>query len=99
MTSLADLLQNEDTVNGTKMLLLEIRKHQKDMPEEVRDDMTFGALLVLFEQGKTRGKKLTRLNRIMSVYAWALGALGMAMVALHGNVPWLTAMLERIFGV
>ena len=98
MTSLAKMLQDEDTINGTKMLLLEIRRHQKDMPEEVRDDMTFGALLVLFEQGKTRGKKLTRLNRLMSFYVWALGALAVAMIALHSNVPWLTAMLERIFG-
>lgn len=98
MLSLKELLKNGDAMNGTKMLLLEIRKHQKDMPAEVRDDLTFGALLVLFEQGTERGKKLTLLNRLMSAYAWALGLLALAVVALHSNVPWLTALLERVFG-
>ena len=99
MLDLKSLLKDEDIMNGTKMLLLEIRKHQKDMPAEVRDDLTFGALLVLFEQGTERGKKLTLLNRLMSAYAWALGLLALAVVALHSNVPWLTALLERVFGV
>lgn len=98
MPILAELLKDKDTVNGTEMLLLEIRKHQKDMPEQVRDDLTFGALLVLFEQGKNRGTKLTKLNRIMSLYAWALGVMAVAMIALHSDIPWLTALLERIFG-
>ena len=99
MLDLRNLLKDEDTMNGTKMLLLEIRKHQKDMPAEVRDDLTFGALLVLFEQGTERGKKLTLLNRLMSAYAWAFGLLALTVVALHSNVPWLTALLERVFGV
>lgn len=98
MLNLKNLLKDGNSMNGTKMLLLEIRKHQKDMPAEVRDDLTFGALLVLFEQGTERGKKLTLLNRLMSAYAWALGVLAIAMIALHSNVPWLTALLERVFG-
>lgn len=98
MPSLKALLENGTTANGTRMLLTEIRKHQKDMPEDIRDDMTFGALLVLYEMGKVRGCKLAKIEKLMILYAGLFVAVAVTMLALHGDIPWLTEMFSRIFG-
>ena len=92
------MLEDKDTANGTRALLTEIRKHQKDMPAEVVDDMTFGALVVLYDMGQSRGRKLKGLGRWAWAQAAALLAVVTAIVALHADVPWLTGLLERIFG-
>ena len=94
-----DLLTDEDATNGTRALLKEIRKHQKDMPAEVVDDMTFGALVVLYDMGTARGRRLRLLERWSLLYGGLLMLIVLGIVSLHSDVPWLTAFFERIFGV
>ena len=92
------LLDSKDTHNGTRALLEEIRIHQKDMPAEVVDDVTFGALVVLYDMGQTRGKRLKNLEKCSVVYSLMLFGIGVIMFALHADVPRLSGLLEQIFG-
>jgi hypothetical protein len=95
---LADILDNGESRNGTRALLTEIRKHQKDMPPECRDDMTFGALVVLHDLGVGRGKQISR-NTILGVLnGLAAFLLFLIMISLHGDVPWLSNLAVTIFG-
>ena len=93
-----DLLDAGEADNGTRALLTEIRKHQKDMPLEVRDDMTFGALVVLYDLGKARAKRLHRVEKWLLFYGPILMFLFGLDIALHSEVPWLLAILDRILG-
>jgi hypothetical protein len=92
-------LDNGEAKNGTRRLLEEIRSHQKDMPQDCRDDLTFGALVVLYDMGKVRAKRLVRLERWSLVYGGLLFLVGFVIVALHSDVPWLTTFFNRIFGI
>ncbi len=98
MPNLLDLLSYGEADNGTRALLEEIRKHQKDMPPEVQNDTTFGALVVLYDLGKARAKRLRGLEKWSMVYGCLLLVLGLVMASLHTEVPWLTGLLERLFG-
>jgi thiosulfate reductase cytochrome b subunit len=98
MPNLFNLLSLEDAHNGTRALLEEIRKHQPDMPPEMQNDSTFGALVVLYDLGKARAKRLQRLEKWSMVYGGLLLVTGLAITALHSEVPWLTGLLERLFG-
>ena len=95
--SIFSLLVNKNTTNGTRALLQEIRKHQADMPAEVRDDVTFGALVVLYDMGIERGKRLGVLERWSLVYGGLLVLVGLTITALHSNVPWLSGLLDALF--
>jgi hypothetical protein len=95
---LADILDNHESRNGTRALLTEIRKHQKDMPLECRDDMNFGALVVLYDLGVHRGKRISR-NTVLGVLnGLAAFLLFLIMISLHGDVPWLSNLAAAIFG-
>lgn len=98
MPNLLDLLGSNEVHNGTRALLEEIRKHQPDMPPEMQNDSTFGALVVLYDLGKARAKRLQRLEKWSMVYGGLLLVVVAAMAALHTEVPWLTGLLERLFG-
>jgi hypothetical protein len=95
---LFDLLDTNDADNGTRALLEEIRKHQQDMPPEVKDDIIFGALVVIYDMGKARAKRLQRLENWSMLYGAFLVGVVMTIVALHAEVPWLSGLLERLFG-
>ncbi len=95
--SIFSLLQNKDAGNGTRALLQEIREHQAHMPVEVRNDMTFGALVVLYDMGIDRGKRLKVLERWSLVYGGLLVLVGLTITALHANVPWLNGLLDTLF--
>ncbi len=95
---LLKLLEGNSASNGTRALLTEIRAHQKDMPAEVRDDVTFGALVVLYDMGKARAKRLRALERWSMLYGGILVLVWLTIVSLHAEVPWLTGLFERLFG-
>ncbi len=87
----------EEANNGTRALLEEIRKHQPDMPAEVRDDVTFGALVVIYDMGVQRGKRLKIQERWSLVYGGLLILVGLTIASLHANVPWLSGLLDALF--
>ena len=95
--TLLSLLEGNKASNGTKALLEQIRSHQADMPEEVRDDLTFGALVVVFDMGVQRAKRLAALEKCMMFYGGVLILVFLTIVALHGDVPWLTQLAGNIF--
>ena len=96
--SLFSLLNDKNTQNGTRALLTEIRAHQPDMPAEVRDDVTFGALVVIYDMGVARGKKLKMLEKWSILYGGLIILVALTIVSLHTDVPWLTGLLEHLFG-
>lgn len=91
---LNDILASKEASNGTRALLEEIRTHQKDMPQECKDDMTFGALVVLYDLGKTRSQQIESLQLLNVLIFVILLGLGATIVALHGNIPWLQNLFE-----
>ena len=99
MSKVVNWLSAERTANGARQLLEEIRKHQKDMPLEAQNDMTFGALVVLYEMGQARGMKLTGINKLLAIYAGLFVILFLSIWALHGDVPWLTTLFGHLFGL
>lgn len=89
-------LLEKDAGNGTRALLQEIRKHQVDMPVEVQNDMTFGALVVLYDMGVNRGKRLKILERWSITYGGMLIFITLTIIALHADVPWLSGLLDTL---
>jgi hypothetical protein len=69
------------------------------MPDHMKDDMTFGALMVLYDMGCRRGDRLRRLERWSVFLGGLLGLTMLLIVALHGNVVWLTRLASDIFGL
>lgn len=90
------LLENKETANGTRALLTEIRTHQADMPIEVRDDITFGALVVLYDMGITRSRRLQALEQWSRIFAGFLVLSFLLIISLHAEIPWLSEILENI---
>jgi hypothetical protein len=84
--------------NGTEMLLHEIRSHQSEMPPDIRDDLIFGALVVLYKLSKTRDRRLNRLTTSHIVQGGAILLIFVTIVALHADVPWLENLVRVIFG-
>lgn len=85
--------------NGVSLLLNEIRRIQPDLPPECRDDSTFGALVVLHELSKERDNKLRKLQ-YGSVLTWlGMFLLALTILALHGNVAWLSELFRLIIGI
>ena len=96
---LAEIVSGGEASNGVKALINEIRTHQKDMPPECVDDLTFGALVVLYDMGKSREKRIARLEAL-TITGAALLALGFLVdLAFHGNVVWLQNLFGFIFGL
>lgn len=98
LSKLSELLENKDTANGVRMLLNEIRAHQKDMPPECRDDLTFGALVAIYELSKTREKRIDIMRKAMIAMFVIDMVTVLALISLHLDEPWLTGLLQAIFG-
>ena len=96
---LAEIISGGEASNGVKALINEIRTHQKDMPPECVDDLTFGALVVLYDMGKTRENRIRRLE-LLSIGLSALVAVGFLVdLAFHGEVIWLRNLFQLVFGL
>ena len=96
MSKLMDSLQSSAS-NGVGLLLNEIRKHQPDMPPEVRDDMTFGAVVVLYEISLARAGRIKMLERWMFALSGGLAGITLTVFALHSDAPWLVGLLKAVF--
>lgn len=98
---LADLLKDmmDKSKNGVSLLLEAVDKVRPDMPPECQDDITFGALVVIHQLGIQRGKRTARVEVASIVLAGLMVLTWLAMIALHGSVPWLSALFQNVSGV
>jgi len=94
-----DHLFSEDleAENGIGELLSEIRKISKHLPPELADDITFGAIAVVRQEGCRRSKRILRLERWATILSGIVSLIALAIVTLHAGWPWLEALLEAIF--
>jgi hypothetical protein len=97
---LSEILSNGEANNGVRALLEEVRKRLPDMPPEYRDDMVFGVLVVIYDEcmsrGRKRNKRITRLEVGNILTGMALMVIVLTILAIHGDIPWLSALLTFI---
>jgi hypothetical protein len=87
----------DDASNGVRDMLMLIDKNREHMPDAMRDDMTFGAMFVVYDQGKSREKKIRRLERI------AITLAGMTLVGFvidlglaNGDNGWIADLIAAV---